>query len=92
MLGVAEECFGLWESVYHQRSAAEIAHLTFAQQQDQRSTLAITHGVELGVQPTPSTSLRTGFGAPDTSGNRPFLKGWPLFGAPLDALHQSSTG
>jgi hypothetical protein len=45
MLGVAEECFGLWKSVDHQRSAAEIAHLTFAEQHDQRPPLAIAHGM-----------------------------------------------
>jgi hypothetical protein len=45
MLGVAEECFGLWKSVDYLYSAAEIAHLAFADQHDQRSSLAITDGV-----------------------------------------------
>jgi hypothetical protein len=27
MLGVAEECFGLWKRVIHQRCTAKIAHL-----------------------------------------------------------------
>ncbi len=58
---VAKQRLGRWKGVDHQRRAAEIAHLTFGQQQDQRSPLAITYGVQLGVQTT--------FGAPDTSGS-----------------------
>src|SRR3546814_4601712 len=42
-----------------------VAHLSFAQQHDQRPALAVADGMELRVQ--------TAFGASDTSGNSPFL-------------------
>src|SRR3954451_9980224 len=42
------------------------AHLAFAKQHDDRTSLTITYGVQLRVQ----AALR----APDTSGNRPFFK------------------
>lgn len=40
-------------------------HLALAQQHHQRAALAIAHGMQLGVQ--------AALGAPDTSGNSPFL-------------------
>ena len=63
---VAEQDVGLGERVDHQGCALVIAHLTFAQQQDQGSALAVAHRVELRVQ--------AAFGAADTSGNIPFFK------------------
>jgi hypothetical protein len=58
---ITQKRLSLWKSVDHQRRTAKAAHLTFAKQQDQWSTLAITHGVQLGVQAT--------LGAPDTYGS-----------------------
>ncbi len=63
---VAEQDVGPGECADHQGGAFVIAHLTFAQQQDQRPALAIAHGLELRVQ--------AAFGPPDTSGNIPFFK------------------
>src|SRR3546814_12811610 len=53
------------QGVEHQGSAFIVAHLSFAQQHDQRPALAVADGMELRVQ--------TAFGASDTSGNSPFL-------------------
>src|SRR3546814_10557592 len=53
------------QGVEHQGSAFIVAHLSFAQQHDQRPALAVADGMELRVQ--------TAFGAFDTSGNSPFL-------------------
>ncbi len=57
---IGEQCLGLGERIDHQRGALVVAHLPFAEQHDQRAALAVTDGVELGVQPA--------FGASDTSG------------------------
>jgi len=57
---VSQQSLGFGEGVDHQRSALVVAHLTFAEQHDQRTALAVTDGMELGVQPA--------FGAADTSG------------------------
>lgn len=43
----------------------EVGHLAVAEQHHEGSALAVVDGVELGVG--------TAFGAPDTSGNSPFL-------------------
>ena len=48
-----------------QRRSPVVAHLTFRQQQDDGTSLAVADGVQLGVQTT--------FGAPDTTGNSPFF-------------------
>ena len=66
---VAEQDLGLGERVDQQGGTPIIAHLAFAQQQDQRSALAIAHGVELRVQ--------AAFGPPDTSGSEaePMIRG-----------------
>ena len=50
----------------HQSCALVIAHLTLAEQHDQRPSVAIAYGMQFGVQ--------AAFGAPDTSGNRPFFE------------------
>lgn len=57
---VGEQRLGLGERIDHQRRPFVVAHLPFAEQHDQRAALAVTDGVELGVQPA--------FGPPDTSG------------------------
>ncbi len=36
---------------------------------DIESAFIVAHGMELRVQAAPSTSLKAGFGAPDTSGS-----------------------
>ena len=41
-----EKLFGLWQRVQHQRCAFEIAHLTFAEQHDQRASMAVAHGMQ----------------------------------------------
>lgn len=62
---VGQHRLGGRKSVQHQGRAFVIAHLAFAEQQDERSPLPVADSVELGVQAS--------FGAPDTSGNSPFL-------------------
>jgi hypothetical protein len=42
-----------------------VAHLALRQQHDDRAAFIVADGVKLGIQSTP--------GAPDTSGNIPFL-------------------
>lgn len=64
MTPISDQGFGFWEGLDHQRCAFVGAHLTFAQQHDNRSALAISDRVQFGVQPT--------FGAPDMSGKTPF--------------------
>jgi len=63
---VAEQLLRGRQRVDHQSRAFEIAHLAFAEQQDDGTSLTITYGVQLRVQ--------TALGAPDTSENRPFFK------------------
>jgi hypothetical protein len=63
-------------------SALVVGHLAFAREHDQRPTLAVANGMQLGSQAT--------FGAPDTSGNSPFLARSPPSGAPSGGLHRSS--
>jgi hypothetical protein len=63
---VAEEIPGSRQRGEHRSRTFEIARLAFAQQHDQRSPIAITHGVQFRVQ--------AALGAADTSGNRPFFK------------------
>src|SRR5690606_11881765 len=53
------------QGVENQTCALVIAHLAFRQEQDDRPAVTVADGVELGVQPA--------FGAPDTTGNIPFL-------------------
>ena len=60
---VAEQFVGAWQGGKHQESAVLVAHLSFGDQEHDGPSLAVAHGVELGVQPT--------FGAPDTSGKSP---------------------
>jgi len=62
---VAEQLLRGRQRVDHQSRAFEIAHLAFAEQQDDGTSLTITYGVQLRVQ--------TALGAPDTSENRPFF-------------------
>src|SRR3546814_19180629 len=63
------------QGVEHQGSAFIVAHLSFAQQHDQRPALAVADGMELRVQ--------TAFGASDTSGNSPFLSRLAAVRCPL---------
>ncbi len=60
---VPEQDLGPGQAGKQQGSAPVVAHLAFGEQQDDRPALAITDGMELGVQPA--------FGAPDTSGKSP---------------------
>ena len=62
---IAEQYLGVRLGVDHQRRTFEIAHLTFAQQHDQWSALAIADCMKLGIQ--------TAFGASDPSGKSPFF-------------------
>ena len=62
---IAEQGFGVRQSVEHQGGSLVVAHLALAQQHDQRPALAVADGVELRVQ--------AALGASDTSGNIPFL-------------------
>jgi hypothetical protein len=62
---VAEQSFGSWQGIEHQRGPLVVAHLAFAEQHHQRTPLTVADGVKLGVQ----AALR----APDTSGNSPFF-------------------
>jgi hypothetical protein len=62
---IARQRLGLWQGIEHQPCALMIAHLPFAQQQDQGLAVAISDRVKLGVQAT--------FRAPDAAGNSPFL-------------------
>ena len=61
---VGDQACGLWEGVENEARAFVIAHLTFAQEQDDRLALTIANSVELGVQ--------AAFRAPDKTGNIPF--------------------
>ncbi|MCY1376228.1 hypothetical protein D9M69_637040 [compost metagenome] len=56
-------CFG--KGVEHFGGSFVIAHLPFAQKQDEWPTVTVADGMQLGVQAT--------LGAPDTSGNIPFF-------------------
>ena len=57
----------LRQCIDHQCHTFVIAHLAFAEQHDHGPTLTVAGGVQLRVQ--------AAFGAPDTSGTGPFLKG-----------------
>src|SRR5450830_1087377 len=63
---VAEEFLGLRQGRQHQSRAFVVAHLAFAEQHDQRSPVAIAHGMQFRVQ--------AAFRTPDTSGNSPFFR------------------
>ena len=62
---VGDQACGLWESIEDKACALVIAHLAFAQEQDDRLALIVANSVELGVQ--------AAFRAPDKTGNIPFL-------------------
>ena len=62
---VANEGLGARQTIDQEGGTSMIAHLAFAEQQQDRPALPVTHSVELGVQ--------AAFGASDTSGNSPFL-------------------
>ena len=62
---IGDQRLGVRQGIEHQRRALMIAHLAFAQQQDQGLAVAIADRVKLGVQ--------AAFRAPDTAGNSPFL-------------------
>ena len=62
---IGNEVLGLRQVAEHQARSFVVAHLTFRQQQDDGTSLAVADGVQLGVQTT--------FGAPDTTGNSPFF-------------------
>lgn len=62
---VSDQDVGLGQCREHGCGAAIVADLAFGQKQDQRFALAVTNGVQLGVQATLGTS--------DTAGNSPFL-------------------
>ena len=63
---IGNEVFGGRQGVEHETRALVIAHLPFRQEQDDRPSVTVADGVELGVQPA--------FGSPDTTGNIPFLQ------------------
>jgi hypothetical protein len=63
---VAEEFPSARQSIEHQGRAFIVTHLAFTEQHNQRSALAIAHGMQFRVQ--------AALGAPDTSGNSPFFK------------------
>ncbi len=63
---IGNQACGLWQSIEDEACALVIAHLAFAQQQDDRLALGIADGMELGVQ--------AAFRAPDKTGNIPFFK------------------
>ena len=63
---ISQQRLGPGKRIDHERSAPIVAHLTFAEQQDDRASFAVTDGMELGVQAP--------FCAPDTSGNSPFFR------------------
>lgn len=54
-----------WQGIQNETRALVVAHLTFAEQHDDRASLTIADGVQFGVQ--------SAFGPPDTTGNIPFL-------------------
>ena len=60
---VAQQFLGVGQHRKQQESALVIAHLAFGEEQDDRASLAIADGVQLGVQPA--------LGPPDTSGKSP---------------------
>jgi hypothetical protein len=62
---VGEQRLGFRQGLKHPGGTFVIAHLTFAQQQDQWSAVTIANRVQFGIQAT--------FGASDTSGNIPFF-------------------
>src|SRR5690606_41609525 len=62
---VGNQRFCSRQYIQHQTSAFMVAHLAFAEQHDDRASLAIADSVQLGVQPA--------FGSPDTTGNIPFF-------------------
>ncbi len=63
---VAQQRFALGKRVNHERGPLVVAHLSFAEQQDDRATLTVTDGMKLGVQAS--------LGASDTAGNSPFFR------------------
>ena len=62
---IGDEVRGRRQGAEHEAGALVVAHLAFRQEQDERPSVTVADGVELGVQPA--------FGAPDTTGNIPFL-------------------
>ena len=62
---IGNEVLGLRQMTEHQARTFVVVHLAFRQQQDDGTSLAVAHGVQLGVQTT--------LGAPDTTGNSPFF-------------------
>ena len=62
---VSQQGFGLGKRINHECCPLVVAHLSFAEQQDDRAALTVTYGMKLGVQAP--------FGAPDTAGNSPFF-------------------
>ena len=63
---VAQQRFGLGKRINHECCPLVVAHLSFAEQQNDRAALTVTYGMKLGVQAS--------LGAPDTAGNSPFFK------------------
>src|SRR2546430_11474134 len=59
---IGNEVLGLWQAAEHQVRSFVVAHLSFGQQQDDGTALAVANAVQLGVQ--------TALGAPDTAGER----------------------
>src|SRR5690606_19600424 len=62
---VGNQRFCSRQYIQHQTSAFMVAHLAFAEQHDDRASLAIADSVQLGVQHA--------FGSPDTAGNIPLF-------------------
>ena len=62
---VAEHRLGPRQRMEHQRGTLVVTHLPLAQQHDAGPALSVADRMQLGVQ--------AAFGAPDTSGNIPFL-------------------
>lgn len=62
---IGDPVSGRWQGVEHETGALVVAHLGFRQEQDERPSVTVADGVQLGVQ--------SALGAPDTTGNIPFL-------------------
>jgi pimeloyl-ACP methyl ester carboxylesterase len=63
---VADQVLGPWQGIDHQGSSLVVAHLSLAEQQDERATQMVADRMELRVQ--------AALGAPDTSGKSPLFK------------------
>ena len=79
---ISNHRFDFGQRIEHECRALVVGCLPLAEQHDQRSALAIADGVELGVQ--------AAFGASDTSGNSPFLRGLAAVRCALSSIATAS--